>query len=192
MEILQKKINNSDYVNNFKRIYIISNIFCVLSFAIELPNFLMNKYIFFLWILIIFALLQIFQSYFLYYCMQRKNLFSHIISKRVLPRLSTIYKDKHIKEIKTIIVPCRYNFYDTYFIKTTPSLEDAKVVLSSQIVDLPLTLDSQKIEYKLLTNLTENKISLSLCPGAFIPKKQLSEDEKVQLDTIKNKILHSK
>ena len=191
IEILPKKLNNSDYSNNLKILITISTIFCISAFAIELPNFLMHKYLFLFWLLLIFAVLQIFQFYFLYYCIQQKNVFAHIISKRVLPRLSNFYKGKHTKEIKTIIVPCRYDFYDTYFIKKTPTLEDAKGILAKEIVNLPLTMDSQKIEYKILTNLTENKDCLSLCPGAFIPKRQLSEGEKIQLKTVKNKILLS-
>jgi len=189
IEVLPKKINNSEYLNNLKILTTISTLFCILVFAIELPNFLMHKYMFFFWMLLLFSVYQIFQFYFLYYCIQRKNIFAHFISKWILPRLSTLYKDKHRKEIKNIIVPCRYDFYDSYFIKITPSPEDVKGIPAKEIVNLPLTKDSPKIVYKFLTNLTENKVCLSLCFGAFIPKKQLSEEEKVQLDVVKNKIL---
>ena len=191
IELLPKKLNDSDYLNYLKIMSIITNVICIAAFIIELPNFLIHKYLFFLWILLICAVLQIFHFYFLYYYMQQKNPIAHIISKRVLPRWSTFYKGKSLKEIKTIIVPCRYDFYDTYFIKIGPSVEEAQGASAKEIVNLSLTTDSPKIEYKLLTNLNENKDCLSLCPGAFIPKRKLSEEEKVQLDAIKYKILLS-
>ena len=127
---------------------------------------------------------------YMYICFKvQRQPFTKSFSKILLKHLSILYKGRTKDEIKKIVIPCELDFYETYIMKKTPSLKDVKKVDADKIIDLPLSFEGPKIEYSKLKNIKENDNYISFCTNCFIPKKQLNEIEKEQIDEILNELL---
>ena len=125
--------------------------------------------------------------YFIICCKRKSSLWMHFGTRIRIRSFALVYENRTIKEIKIIIIPCKYTFYDTYFIKTIPDPEIMYITSAEKIVDLQLTIDIP-IDYDLITNIYENKRCFTFGKNVFFPKNQLREDGKEQLDLIINKI----
>ena len=110
-----------------------------------------------------------------------KVMYSPIVSKFFIKRISKFYKGRTIKEIRRIIIPCKIEFYDKYLIHTTPSLEDINKCSPEDIVGLPLTSSSNKIEYETLYQKKETNTCISFVPGVFIPKAQIEKESIIKI-----------
>jgi len=124
---------------------------------------------------------------YLCYVYQRKPI-THIFTKIFLKHLTKFYKGRPTHEIKKIIIPFEYSFYETYFIKKSPSLEAVKVTASDKVIELPLS-EEMKIEYSNIHNIKVSDNYIYICHECFIPMQQLSADVKTQINVIVEELL---
>ena len=186
MQIVPQKYY--DKIKLLKWYIIISVLYCVGTFPDLIKSISHHDYLFtslsttaYLFTIIII---------YMYICFKKQRQpFTKALSKILIKHLSILYKDRTKDEIKKIIIPCELDFYETYIIKKTPSLKDVKKVDADKIIDLQLSFESPKIGYAKLKNIKVNDNYISFCTNCFIPKKQLNEIEKEQIDEILNELL---
>jgi len=188
--VLQKKFSGS-FIEKADSINIISILMIILTLLFW-PTVLTKEYrereIF----VIIFISLYVFSMihFYIYYsCIHGQQPFVNIVLRIYLKRMSSIYQHHTAKEIKKIIIPCEYNFYTTYFTKKTPSVDETINVSVDKISELPLSIESGKIEYSKLNDFRQNNDYITFCPRCFIPKKYLNEEDKIKLAVIIKKII---
>ena len=151
-------------------------------------GFYYSKYYYVVGAAVIFSIMTvIFNIYIIYCCKRKYSYFMHILTGRSIKSATLVYENRTKREIKKIIIPCKYRFYKTYFIKTSPSFEIMCETSAEKIVNVPLTSDIP-IEYSSIKYIAENKKSIILFQRIFFPKDQLNENEKQKLDLILNKI----
>ena len=189
MQVLQKKFSGS-YIERLELTNIIAIFFVIMSVIVLLPKFLKNENNLILIKLVIFICIILIIHFYIYYsCIHGQQPFINIVSRIFLKRMSSIYRHHTVKEIKKIVIPCEYNFYTTYFTKKTPSVDETINVSVDKISELPLSIESGKIEYSKLNDFRQNNDYITFCPRCFIPKKYLNEEDKIKLAVIIKKII---
>jgi len=148
-----------------------------------------SKYYHFVILATIISIITISINIYIVYCCKRKYTYIlHILTGIHIRSFSNVYENRTRREIKKIILPCEFKFYDTYFIKTIPTPEVMYKTTAEKIVDLPLTTLWPPVDYSAIGEIYENKKTITFFQRIFIPKDQLSENEKQKLDLILNKI----
>lgn len=104
--------------------------------------------------------------YFAICCMRKQSYFVHLAIRSQIRSFALVYENRTIKEIKKILIPCKYRFYDTYLIKTIPLPETMYKTSAEKIVDLPLTIDNP-IEYSSIEEIYENKKCITFFQRVF-------------------------
>jgi len=187
-EIWPKQYGKAVIYNLTKRTLaiIISCIFLILLYSKYGLNY--SKFNVSIAFIITIAAIKVIKNiYFIICCMRKYTYSMHIVTGRRIRSLALVYQNRTIEEIKKIIIPCQYRFYDTYFIKTIPLPETMYKTAAEKIVDLPLILDTP-VDYSLIEHIYENRKCITFLSRIFFPKNQLSKYEKQQLDLILDKI----
>lgn len=185
-----RKIISQKYYDKIKFLkwYII---FFFFYFVFSVPDYIQSisnhNHLFFLLYTIIYFMSMIIIYIFICFKSHRTPILNFLYNVFV-KRLSMIYKNRSIEEIKKIIIPCELIFFETYMIRKTPSLEETKKVTADKVIDLPLTSESPKFIYSKLKNIKENDNYISFRANCFIPKNQLSKNEKEQIEEILNEL----
>jgi len=148
-----------------------------------------SKYYYFVGMTVFFSIIVVsFNFYVIHACRQQYSYLMHIRTRRRIRSFSSVYENRTIREIKRIILPCEFKFYNTYFTKKIPTPDVMFKTTAEKIVDLPLTTFWPPIDYCAIEIIYENKKTITFFQRVFIPKDQLSEEETRQLDLIINKI----
>jgi len=171
------------------------NAFLLISFCVFIALFVSpyginySKYYYFVIVATIVSIITIgFNIYIIYCCKHEYTYYMHILTGRRIRSFSDVYENRTRREIKKIIIPFQFKFYETYFTKEIPTPSVMYKTTAEKIVDLPVTTFWPPVDYSLIKNISENKKTITFFQRLFIPKDQLSENEKQQLDLILNKI----
>lgn len=172
------------------RIRLVMAIVITIIFGSVLPwNYLFHSQfrIFNIFILIVVISLMINQIYVIHCIKHQNSILMHLITRKNIKKLNLVYVNRTIKEIKNIMIPCQYRFFDTYLIKSIPALESMNQSQPEKIIDLPLTVEVS-LDYSEIIEIYENKKCITFGKKVFFPKYKMNIEQREHLDLIIEKI----